>query len=171
MKNLIITLTFIILAITTNAQVIGTVTHTIEGGIKGTATQFTPTIELYALNGENTLNTLIFNDNTVSTDTTITIYNTDENTNFEHFIQTLTSSTDHLLRVGHNIRGVKTRNAASISGWFGENTDFIGEDVSHITITYTKVQFETENNWTFFGYEMTLEVHGVVRGEFASSGK
>ena len=172
MKNLIITTLFAIFTITAvQGQVIGTFTHAIEGGVRGTATEFTPTFELYALDGDNDLNTLIFNNKNISENTSITITNTDENANFDNFIQILTASDKHLLRVGHNIGGVKTKNASSISGWFGETTDFIGQEISHITITYTKVNFETTDNWTAFGYELTVEVYGTEGTAIVSNNK
>lgn len=159
MKNLIITSLFAILTFAAQAQIIGTFTTSVEGGIKGEATALTPNFEMYSLYGDNDLNTVVFNENTVTGETTITITNVDGNENFTNFINLMTTSSDYLLRVGHTINGVKSRNASTIAGWFGENTDFVGETINQITITYSNVNFETTDNWTTFSYDMTMDVY------------
>jgi hypothetical protein len=160
MKNFFLTTIFAIFTLAAQAQLIGTFTTTIEGGVKGTGTEFTPQIELYALNGNNEVKTLIFEDKNISEETTLTISKNDENVNFNNLIALLSSSNDHLLRIGHKINGVKSKNASSISGWFGENVSFVGQNISYITVYYKKVNIASADNWTTFSYELTLEVHG-----------
>ena len=170
MKNLVITATLVIFALTAQAQLIGSFTTNIEGGVKGTASEFTPQIELYSLAGNDT-KTLIFDTKNVSTETTLTISKEDGNVNFENFINILTTSNDDLLRVGHKINGVKSRNASSINGWFGDNVDFIGQNIDFITVTYTKVNIDTVDNWTTFSYELTVEIHGSKASNLVSTNK
>jgi hypothetical protein len=171
MKNFLSTLTLVIFALTAQAQLMGSFTTSIEGGVKGTANEFTPQIELYSLSGNNDLNTLIFNEENVADEATITISTEDENVNFENFTNILTASSDVLLRVGHKINGVKSRNASSITGWFGDNADFVGEDISFITVSYTKVAINTVDNWTSFSYELTVEIHGNQSQDLVNANK
>ncbi len=168
MKNLIFTSLFAILTFAAQAQIIGTFTTAIEGGVKGEATTLTPNFEMYSLFGENNVNTAIFNENAITGETTITITNIDGNENFANFINLMTTSSDYLLRVGHTINGVKSRNASTITGWFGEDADFVGEEISQITITYTKVNFKTTDNWTNFSYEMTMDIYTGNSPELAT---
>ena len=132
---------------------------------------FTPQIDLYSLSGSNELKTLIFNTENVSNETSLTISNEDGDVNFNNFINVLSASSDQLLRVGHKINGVKSRNASSITGWFGDNADFIGEDISFITVSYKKVSIETVDNWTNFSYELTVEIHGSQSNNVVSANK
>jgi hypothetical protein len=160
MKNFLSTLTLVIFALTAQAQLIGSFTTNVEGGVKGEGNEFTPQIELYSLSGKNDVKTLIFDNENISTETSVTISNEDGNDNFNNFINLLTASSDQLLRVGHKINGVKSRNASSITGWFGENADFVGEDISFITVSYAKVAINSIDNWTTFSYELTVQIHG-----------
>lgn len=171
MKNFLLTATLVIFTLTAQAQLISSFTTSIEGGVKGTASEFTPQIELYSLTANNNTNTLIFNTENVSDETTLTISKEDGNANFENFINILTTSNDDLLRVGHKINGVKSRNASSITGWFGDNVDFIGQDINFITITYKKVSIDTIDNWTTFSYELTVEIHGSQSSNLVKSKK
>ena len=160
MKTFFLTAILAIFTLTAQAQLIGTFTTSIEGGVKGEGSEFTPQIELYALDGNNEMKTLIFNNENISNETTLTISSEDGNANFQNFINTLSTSSSHLLRVGHKINGVKSRNASSIAGWFGDNVDFLDQDISFITVSYKKVNINSVDNWTTFSYELTLEVHG-----------
>lgn len=161
MKNLILTSLFAIFTLAMQAQSTS-FTTVIEGGVKGEATELVPNIELYALNGNNEVNTLIFNENKITGTTTITLTAANNNTAFNNFAQILASSNEHLLSVGHIINGVKSKSASSITGWFGDDANFIGENISSITITYTKVNFEVTDNWTNFSYEMTVKINGAT---------
>ena len=76
-----------------------------------------------------------------------------------------------MLRVGHKINGVKSRNASSIAGWFGDDVDFAGQDISFITVSYKKVNIEAVDNWTTFSYELTVEVHGNQSKNLVSANK
>ena len=171
MKNLLLTVTLVIFTLTAQAQLIGSFTTSIEGGVKGAGSEFTPQIELYSLNGDNDIKTLIFAEENVSNEATLTISKEDGNVNFQNFINTLSSSSSHLLRVGHKINGVKSRNASSIAGWFGDNADFLDQDISYITVSYKKVNINAGDNWTTFSYELTLEVHGTQSDNLVNANK
>lgn len=171
MKTFFLTAILAIFTLTAQAQLIGSFTTTIEGGVKGEGSEFIPQIELYALNGDNEMKTLIFNNENISKETTLTISSEDKNANFQNFINILSTSSSHLLRVGHKINGVKSRNASSISGWFGDNVDFLDQDISFITVSYKKVNISAEDNWTTFSYELTLEVHGKQSDNLVNANK
>lgn len=171
MKNFLSTLTLVIFALTVQAQLIGSFTTSIEGGVKGEGSEFTPQIELYSLSDDNDVKTLIFNEENVSDNATATISKEDGNINFENFINFLSTSNDHLLRVGHKINGIKSRNASSIASWFGDNADFLGQDINFITVSYSKVAINSVDNWTTFSYELTVEVHGSQSKALANANK
>lgn len=162
MKNLALIITISFLALTSQAQVLGTLTTSVEGGVKGTTNTFSPMVELYALNAVNTNNTLLFDAFTVkgTEAVTFTVTNSNDDAEFESFANTLSTSASHLLRIGHNINGVKSQSASSLTGWFGGDVDFIGKNIERITITYTNIQFNTENNWTTFSYDLEVKVFG-----------
>ena len=69
MKNLVITAILVIFTLTVQAQLIGSFTISTEGGVKGTGNEFTPQLELYALNNNNDIETLIFDNENVSNET------------------------------------------------------------------------------------------------------
>ena len=163
MKNFALIISFTIIALTSNAQVLGTLTTTVEGGVKGTETSFSPIIELYALDAANrNSNTLIFDANTVNgtDEVSFTITNNTDDSEFEAFANTLNTSAEHLLRIGHTIKGIKSQSASSINGWFGDDADFIGKNITHITITYKNITFNTKDNWTNFSYELEVKIFG-----------
>lgn len=163
MKNLIIIVSLTLFSISLNAQTLGTFTTSIEGGIKGAATQITPTIELYNYINKNTDNTLLFENNTVEAgqEVTFTITSNEDDGSFSNFANILASSQNHLFKVGHVINGVKSNNAASITGWFGDDANFLGKNITSITVTLKNVKFETTDNWTNFSYEMSVTISGT----------
>jgi hypothetical protein len=162
MKNLALIITISFLAFTSQAQVLGILTTSVEGGVKGATNTFSPIIELYALNAANTNNTLLFDAFTVNgtEEVTFTITNNNDDAEFEAFANTLATSSAHLLRVGHDINGVKSKSASSLTGWFGDDVDFVGNNIERITVIYTNIQFNTENNWTTFSYDLEVKVFG-----------
>jgi len=163
MKNLIIIISFALFTFSMNAQTIGTFTTTVEGGVKGTATQIIPSIELYNLNNKNTDNTLLFDKVIAEAGKSInfTITSNNDDSEFGNFSNILASSQNHLLRVGHTINGVKSNNAATLTGWFGDNANFLGKNVTSVTVTINNLKFETTDNWTKFSYEMVVTISGT----------
>lgn len=163
MKNFIIITSFILFTFSLNAQTIGSFTTTVEGGVKGTATEITPTIELYNYITKNTDNTLLFENTTVEAgqEVTCTIASNEDDAAFSNFAHLLSASQNHLLKVGHTINGVKSSNAASITGWFGDDANFLGKNITSITITLKNVKFETTDSWTTFSYDMSVTISGT----------
>ncbi|MGB0862596.1 MAG: hypothetical protein ACPG19_07350 [Saprospiraceae bacterium] len=162
MKNLVLIITITFLAFTTQAQVLGTFTTSVEGGVKGATNSFSPMIELYALNAPKTNNTLLFDAFTVkgTEEVTFSIANNNDDAEFEAFSNILSTSASHLLKLGHNISGVKSQSASSLTGWFGDDVDFLEKNIERITVTYKNIQFNTENNWTSFSYDLEVKVFG-----------
>lgn len=163
MKNFIIIVSFTFFTFSLNAQTIGTFTTSVEGGVKGTATEITPTIELYNFITKNTNNTLLFENTTVAAEQEVTfsIASNEADAAFSNFANILSTSQNHLLRVGHTINGVKSSNAASVTGWFGDDVNFLGKNITEITITLKNVKFQTTDNWTNFSYEMSVTISGT----------
>ncbi len=163
MKHLTIIIAFIAFSTVANAQLLGTFTTQAEGGIKGTGATFTPTIELYLPASDKQTNTLIFDQLSIGAgeEVSFTLTNNSDDSEFENFVTAITTSSEYLLKVGHVINGIKSNSASSIESWFGEDADFVAEEISSITITFKNVTFEndTENNWTDFSYEMSLSIN------------
>ncbi len=162
MKNSIIIFIFTFFTLALNAQTLGTFTTSVEGGIKGTANAIAPTLELYDYINKTTNNTSLFENITAQTGETanfsLNSYNNDKK--FANFTNILTTSPSHLLKVGHVVNGVKANNAASLTGWFGENVDFTGKNITSISVSLKNIKFETVDNWTTFSYEMTITIYG-----------
>ena len=172
MKNLASYIFGLILILSTtnlNAQLLTTITTSIQGGVVGQISTLAPQISLYAKGTDLSKQTLVFDKAEVtSTDDvfTFTISSDIDDVNFSAFTAALTHTNDPVLRVGHKIGKMKSYHGRSVSDWVEGNT-LEAQTIKYITITYTKVAFQSpgrnltnDGNWTDFNYEVTLSFYG-----------
>lgn len=172
MKNLAI-ITTIILAVTANfglaqTQILGTFTTNVEGGVRGTVETITPVLEFYlpkSLRNAATsqVNTRLLEDIKIEAgkDMVVTVSNNGDDAEFENFVNVLTTSSVHLLNVGQEVNGIKSKNASSLVGWFGDDTNFTERNITNIVISIKSISFvSTNEGWTDFKYEMSVTLYG-----------
>ncbi|MFK7947511.1 MAG: hypothetical protein AB8G11_07980 [Saprospiraceae bacterium] len=134
---------------------VASLTTSINGGIEGTEDSFTPYI---SFKGDEAL----FSTKVVTaTDEGVTfILASDfDDINFATFIEKLTDDQDDNLSIGHKIGKIKSDVSNLESKWF-DGLTFEGKNISFITLTYSNIKFEGEENgeWTDFSYDLTLSV-------------
>lgn len=164
MKNIaIIIIALFAFTSTSNAQLLTSLSTKTEGGVIGNVTCITPQIAFYEANTDLMKQTMLFADATISTSNNTTVLVIDANNggiNFQNFCAVLTGKENATLKVGHKINKVKSHVGRSIQDWF-ENVDLSNEEISKVELVITKVALDNTNeNWTNFNYEVTLNVYG-----------
>lgn len=181
MKNILIAIIIVAASLQTNAQeLLATFTTEIEGGVIGIENKFTPHIEFRSIDGTSSTNSTIFDHvaPVQQQDSIAYIISSDsEDENFTNFINLLTSSDDHLLKIGHKINGVKSHIARQVSSW-DENNTLKNASVNQIIIVYKKINFSNfekninaSQNWTDFSYEVSINVYGTIANPTLSNAK
>lgn len=172
MKNLASYIFGLILILSTtslSAQLLATINTSTEGGVVGQINTLAPQISLYQKGTDLSKQTLIF-DKAVVTNTedalTFTISSDTDDANFSKFTAALTHTNDPILRIGHKVNKMKTYIGRTVSDWVEGNT-LEAQTIKYITITYTKVDFQSpgrnltnDGNWTDFNYNVTLSFYG-----------
>ena len=161
MKNLVIIIAAVLFSINANAQsVLGTFSTSVEGGVAKQVNSLQPNIQFHSMNPFEDVTATLDEATVEAGNTTITIASNSDDNDFISFINVLSSTDEHLLKVGHNVGGVKAHTASNINAWFGEDANFLGKDIAKIEITYNNVTFNASENWTDFNYEMTVTIYG-----------
>lgn len=172
MKNLasyIIGLVILISTTTLNAQLLGTISTSTQGGVIGQINSLAPQISLYEKGTDLATQTLVFDYATVTNTNDALTYTIEadlDDANFSAFVEGLTSDADPILRIGHKTNKMKSYIGRQVSEWL-EGETLAGEKIAYITLTYSKVYFQSpgrnltnDGNWTDFAYEVTLSFYG-----------
>lgn len=164
MKNLaIIIIALFTFTLTSNAQLLTSLSSKTTGGIIGNVTSIVPQIAFHEANTDLMNQTMLFADATLTKNDNSTILTIDANNggmNFQNFCTLLTSNEETMLKVGHKINKVKNHVGRSVQDWF-ENVDLTNEEISKLELVITKVNFDNSTaGWTNFSYEITLNVYG-----------
>lgn len=168
MKSVIsIIFTLFIVINVSNAQLIGSLTTMVQGGVKGKTQMLTPQIGFSEIGEDVNEETLIFQDVMVTLTKNMMTYEvnpTDEN--FEAFVATLTSDRESVLKVGYQINRINNYIGKTSDEWF--ETDFTNKEIGRIELIINKIDFATpgtnktgDGNWTDFICDLTINVYGT----------
>ncbi|MFT5833809.1 MAG: hypothetical protein ACI97N_001438 [Cognaticolwellia sp.] len=166
-------ITLIIIALltftTVQAQLIGSLSTKMQGGVKGKTQQLAPQIGFYQAGINLMTETMLFKNVIVSEANETKLYIIDAKSgeeNYDQFIALLTSENDAILKVGHTVNRINSHIGRSVEEWFG--IDLVGRDIGKIEFVVTKVDFAvpgtdrlSDGNWTDFLYEITINVYGT----------
>lgn len=169
MKN-IITIICFLFAVSSQAQLLATLTTTTQGGVVGKIENLTPQVAFYQKGTPLAKRTTIFNQIQVtpSSNQTIILTSNEDDAQFSEFVNYLTSKENYILRVGHKAGSVKSHIGRSMAEWIDNKTVLEGKTITKIVLTYTKVEFVSpgrnltnDGNWTDFTYDVTLAIYGT----------
>ncbi|NJN78812.1 MAG: hypothetical protein HC803_11225 [Saprospiraceae bacterium] len=168
MKHFALIIIAILTFTTAQAQIIGSLSTKMQGGVMGKTQELLPQIGFYEAGTNLMEETMIFTNVVVSQEIGTATYMINAKSggeNYYKFIDLLTSENDAILKVGYKINNINNNIGRSVTEWF--DADLLGKDIGKIEFVITKINFATpgtnrlgDGNWTDFIYEVTINIYG-----------